>query len=445
MAAANTDKFRKVKRSFTTTLSAPGISNSATNIPLPSVAVAQLPTDTAVTITIDRVNSSGVATPTLREDTTGVADPGNNRITTAVRTEGQAHNTGAVVEITWTEIVWNDAVDGILLEHDQAGKHKPEKIDAHRYAADAGSNDTYAVTLSPVPAAYVTGMMVNFMPNTKNTGAATLNVNSLGAKTIKKITAAGKADLADNDLVNGTIYQVVYDGTDFQLLSPTYEKGKTDGWVDLPAGTYVSGTTFTIPGDWTGVINKFDKLKMVNSTTKYLFVILTPTFGSGVTTITIGDGIDGATTTLANAAITSLQFSKLPYPNGFPVTSKCPKTWFFNQMSGGVVSIANSEASLASVSVYLPVACDVLVRVTGQHDCNNAAGAMTLRIKKAGSTVKTVSQSCQGVGDRAIVYSSSYSEAALAAGTYTFNATGAVSNDGDFMAGGTIEVWLMPV
>lgn len=86
------------------------------------------------------------------------------------------------------------------------------------YAADAGSTDTYAITLSPVPAAYTAGMAVRFKANTLNTGAATLNVNALGAKTIKKNF---NADLVTGDILAGQFIEVIYDGTNFQLLSPS--------------------------------------------------------------------------------------------------------------------------------------------------------------------------------------------------------------------------------
>jgi hypothetical protein len=86
---------------------------------------------------------------------------------------------------------------------------------AEVYAADAGANDTYAITLSPAPAAYTTGMVVRFKANTGNTGAATLNVNSLGAKTIKKF---GNTDLSTGDITAGQIAEVIYDGTNFQIM-----------------------------------------------------------------------------------------------------------------------------------------------------------------------------------------------------------------------------------
>lgn len=85
------------------------------------------------------------------------------------------------------------------------------------YAADAGSTDAYAITLVPTPSAYTTGMVVHFKANTVNTGACTLNVNSLGAKTIKKNY---DTDLADGDIKAGQFVSVIYDGTNFQLISP---------------------------------------------------------------------------------------------------------------------------------------------------------------------------------------------------------------------------------
>lgn len=85
------------------------------------------------------------------------------------------------------------------------------------YAADAGSNDTYVITLNPVPDAYTTGMFILFKANTANTGACTLNVNGLGATSIKKGGGAA-TDPSNGDIAAGQIMAVVYDGTNFQLI-----------------------------------------------------------------------------------------------------------------------------------------------------------------------------------------------------------------------------------
>lgn len=83
------------------------------------------------------------------------------------------------------------------------------------YAASSTGNDTYAITLTPAPTAYAAGQMFTFKPDTSNTGAATLNVNSLGAKTIKKNISS---DLDTGDIIANEMCVVLYDGTNFQLL-----------------------------------------------------------------------------------------------------------------------------------------------------------------------------------------------------------------------------------
>jgi hypothetical protein len=75
--------------------------------------------------------------------------------------------------------------------------------------------DTITAAGSPQVTAYATGQMFWFVAAGTNTGAATLNIDSLGAKSITRGTAA----LAAADMVSGSIVLVVYDGTQFQLLS----------------------------------------------------------------------------------------------------------------------------------------------------------------------------------------------------------------------------------
>lgn len=88
-----------------------------------------------------------------------------------------------------------------------------------RFAADAGASDTYVATLVPAPTAYEAGMDYRFKANTANTGACTVNFNSLGAKTIKKVAGGITTDLADNDIRAGQWVDLVYDGTNMQMQS----------------------------------------------------------------------------------------------------------------------------------------------------------------------------------------------------------------------------------
>ena len=94
--------------------------------------------------------------------------------------------------------------------------YKVSQSGAQLYALDAAGSDTYAITLSPAPAAYVNGMVVTFGAGTLNTGACTLNVNALGAKAIVKNYNQA---LATGDILAGQLVTVVYDGTSFQMQS----------------------------------------------------------------------------------------------------------------------------------------------------------------------------------------------------------------------------------
>lgn len=73
-----------------------------------------------------------------------------------------------------------------------------------------GSADTKTLTYSTAPAAYYNGQRFAFIANTTNTGSATLNVNSLGAKTIKKDVSGTLTNLSASDMVSGMFVEVAY-------------------------------------------------------------------------------------------------------------------------------------------------------------------------------------------------------------------------------------------
>lgn len=83
------------------------------------------------------------------------------------------------------------------------------------YATTTGSANAYVLTLSPALESYVQGMPILFKANFANTGAATLNINSLGAIPLK---TAGQ-DLIPGQISTGLIVTAAYDGTNFQILS----------------------------------------------------------------------------------------------------------------------------------------------------------------------------------------------------------------------------------
>ena len=121
MAAANTDKFKKVSRKWVGQIGAAGVSdNTTTTVPLTSAT--NLPTDTAVVATIDRVDATGTATPSKEETVIGIVS-GSDLVSCVRGSEGtaQAHLAGAVVEILVTAKGYNDIIDGLLVNHSQLG------------------------------------------------------------------------------------------------------------------------------------------------------------------------------------------------------------------------------------------------------------------------------------------------------------------------------------
>jgi len=77
-----------------------------------------------------------------------------------------------------------------------------------------GSANAYVLTYSVVPAALYDGQIFTFYTNFANTGSATLNINSLGAKTIKKIVAGVKTALSSGELASGDLISVAYNLAD---------------------------------------------------------------------------------------------------------------------------------------------------------------------------------------------------------------------------------------
>lgn len=102
---------------------------------------------------------------------------------------------------------------------DQYGAVGQIQDSAYLYAAVSGT-DTYTMNLSPAITAYAAGQSFVGLVTNANTGAATLNVNSVGAKNILDV---GGSALVAGDIPANSIISVVYDGTQFILLTATVD------------------------------------------------------------------------------------------------------------------------------------------------------------------------------------------------------------------------------
>jgi hypothetical protein len=113
--------------------------------------------------------------------------------------------------------------------------------------ATVTGTDTLTGSLTPAIAAYAAGNLFSFVAANTNTGATTINLNSLGAKSITKF---GSTALAAGDIVSGQLYLIEYDGTRFQLINPSGILGVSNisfGSTGLTPSTSTSGSV-TVAG-----------------------------------------------------------------------------------------------------------------------------------------------------------------------------------------------------
>lgn len=160
--------------------------------------------------------------------------------------QGKFYSVGSYPDIDYYEYL--GTTNGDISDYQLVGEEALDTFtkveiqnNAGRYSTDTGASDAYVIALEPAIISYVSGQEFTFKAANANTGASTLNVNSLGVKTITK--RDGTALQADDIPIN-SICKVVYDGTNFQLISASGGGGgastlqdaydnSTDGEIEL--------------------------------------------------------------------------------------------------------------------------------------------------------------------------------------------------------------------
>lgn len=123
------------------------------------------------------------------------------------------------------------------------------RADTDGVNSSTGSANAYVLAASRTITAYAQGDRFCFKANFTNTGAATLNVDAVGAQSIKRIDGTA---LQAGDILSGAVVDVVYDGTNFQLLSATQQSMPADNTLCPHSRlviAYASAATLTISAD----------------------------------------------------------------------------------------------------------------------------------------------------------------------------------------------------
>lgn len=126
------------------------------------------------------------------------------------------------------------------------------------YLTTIAGADVITAVAPVLMSAYATGQQFHFIAVATNTTAVTVNINAIGAKSVKKTDGSA---LSAGDIINGATIQIVYDGTNFQFVNKATNSGDvvgpasaTDNAVarfDATTGKLIQNSVVTI-ADTTG-------------------------------------------------------------------------------------------------------------------------------------------------------------------------------------------------
>lgn len=130
---------------------------------------------------------------------------------------------------------------------------------------NVSGTDTYTVTVGSGITSYIADQWFVLQFTNANTGAATLNINGLGAKTIKKNVST---DLSSGDIIANGYYIVAYDGTNMQIVG-SLSSGGGGTWGSI-TGTLSSQTDLQ-----TGLDAKSNEALTINTQVSSYTLVLT--------------------------------------------------------------------------------------------------------------------------------------------------------------------------
>lgn len=139
-------------------------------------------------------------------------------------------NTTRLITAVRQRTAFDDTADSAVFKNDD--------YDYWLKVVTASGTDTYTITPT-VPVAYASDEKWLIRFTNSNGGAATLNRNSLGAKSL--LTNSGGA-LSPGDIVAGGIYIVNYNGTDYRILNVVAGTGSVSG-LTSPRIPYATSAT----------------------------------------------------------------------------------------------------------------------------------------------------------------------------------------------------------
>ena len=203
-------------------------------------------------------------------------------------------------------MLWADTGTGYLKQRNAANNAwvALRPLDP-RVPLATNSGNAYSITLAPAITAYVGGVVYKFIPNVNSTGAATLNINGLGAISIPGATLTANQpvlliyDATDNVFVmmGGAGAQGIPHGMQLFTASGTFipAAGITKVWVIVVgAGAgYDSGPTYADGGYAEGIISVTGNVPVTVGVAQHNAPGGTSSFVGSTTISATGGGVGG--------------------------------------------------------------------------------------------------------------------------------------------------------
>jgi len=219
-------------------------------------------------------------------------------------------------------LTWFESIKDIL-EGDVAGNlasriaSLEQVVDSHlannvhhvKYAVDTGTANAKIVSFNPAPSNYVDGMAISFKNAVQNTGAVTLNINGLGAKTIIK---SNGLPLSSGNLKANSIYTMRYNATTGNFIL----QGE-GGSGNATASDLLSGkTASTDAGDIVGTMPNRGNVGAQKLTTQNQVYTIPEGYHNGGGTVTATYESKGGSIIKNNLTVPSSATIYIPHPWG---------------------------------------------------------------------------------------------------------------------------------
>lgn len=269
----------------------------------------------------------------------------------------------------------------------------------------ASGTDTYTLTPTPAITAYVAGQEFIVKFTNANTGAATLNVSSVGAKDITKGVSTA---LVAGDIVAAQLYRCRYDGTRFVLVGRELNAtATTSGVVELATDAEtVTGTDTARACTPANITAKMAAPGAIGGTT--------PAAGTFTTLNSTGGALNGTLGGTTPAAVTATTIVGTSVAATAGVTSSSATAGVgYATGAGGTVTQLSSK----STGVTLNKVCGTIT--THNASLNNATTVAFTVTNSTVAATDTVILSIKQTGATASAYSFWVDE--VATGSFVIN------------------------